>query len=221
MTDHPTRIHKPDAWAVSITSKFQIFKLTLGRNEFTVVPTNIPYICRFPAPNDTFGVNTYRGNSFVKGKFDITPTSIPMFERERGDEMSSARWTAEGGAEFFGKEDHNEFWCINLKNPEAGIYLQANYPLAPGESVTIPNRTLERNVFIFEGSVEIEGVSKSAFSHLKLTQDKTYTITNTTQEPAFFLYFYEATKDEFIATLSDEVEDWKYRLIPILAEDEE
>lgn len=215
-----TRIHNPDAWTASLVgNKFQVYKLALRRDEFTVVPTSIPFQCRFPAPNDTFGVNTYRGNAFVQGAFQIVPHASTPFNRYRGEEMVAVRWATEGGAEFLGLEDYNEFWCVMLRDPSEGIYLQANYPLPPGESVVIPNRELERNLFVLEGAVEVQSKTLSSFSHAKLTKDQEYVITNTSDESAFVLYFYQVTPDEFIAAGEPTFPAEKYKTIPILSDE--
>ena len=207
-----------NAWRVYVTSKFVVSQLTLGKDEFTVTPVTVPYPCRLPSPNDSIGVNTFRGNSFVKGRFSLVNTSLAPFERERGDEMATARWAVEGGLQFIGLEDINEFWCIMLKDPNQGLYMQRNHPLAPGESVVIPNQTLERNLFVLEGEVSIEGTAKAGFSHVNLSRDKEYVVTNTTDAPAFVLYFYQVTKEEFIASMAGHFDEWKLRLIPILSE---
>lgn len=213
----PSKIFNSDAWtALAVGSKFTVFTLSLGQNEFTVAPTSVPFQCRFPAPNDGLGVNTFRGNAFVKGRFQILPHASTAVIRARGDEVVAARWATEGGAEFLGMDEHNEFWCVNLRDPNDGIYLQACYPLEPGQSVTIPNRTLERNVFILEGEVDIEGSLMRGFKHVRLTKDQPYQITNVSGEPAFVLYFYQATIPEFIAAGEPTLPEASYRKIPIL-----
>lgn len=211
------KIHNPNPWTVNIVgTRFQAFHLALAQDEFTVVPTNIPFICRFPAPNDTLGVNTYRGNSFLRGRFEVTPHSSTPFVRERGDEMVKVRWVTEGGAEIRGLDEHNEFWCVNLRDPSEGIYLQENYPLEPGESVTIPNRDMERNIFVLEGEVSVEGTTLAGFRHVRLTKDRAYQITNESNAPAFILYFYQVTPSEFIAAGEPTLPEESYRKIPIL-----
>lgn len=212
-----TKIHNPNPWTASVVGrKFQVYRLVLAKNEFNITATTVPPQCRFPAPNDSLGVNTYRGNSFVRGRIEVIPHAGTPFVRERGEELVKVRWATEGGAEFNGLDDYNEFWCVTLSDPSDGIYLQANYPLEPGESITIPNREMERNVFVLEGTVSVEGRDLSLFSHAKLSKAQEYTITNNSDAPAFVLYLYEVTPDEFIAAGEPSLAEDRYRLIPIL-----
>lgn len=214
------RIHNPNPWTVSVVGgRFQVYRLVLAKDEFTIVASNVPFACRFPAPNDSLGVNTYRGNSFVKGRFEVQPHSATALVRGRGEEMVTVRWATEGGAEFRGLDEYNEFWCVNLKDPSEGIFIQANYPLEPGESVTIPNRDLERHIFVLEGAVTVGAKELSLFSHAKLSQPQEYTLTNNTDEPAFVLYFFQVTPSEFIAAGEPTLAEESYRKIPILQEE--
>lgn len=132
--------------------------------------------------------------------------------------MVTVRWATDGGAEFMGLEDDNEFWCVNLRDPSEGIYLQTNHPLEPGQSAVIPNRSMERNIFVLQGNVKIEGTPVSSFKHIRLTKDQAYQITNDSDEPAFVLHFYQVTPSEFIAAGEPTLPEASYRTIPILQE---
>jgi len=214
------REHITNPWTVKLAAnKFVISRLTLGQNQYVIVDATLPEVCRLPAPEETLGVNTYRANAFVRGSFTVKPRNSTPFDRYRGDEMVAGRWATQGGASFTGLDEYNEFWCVTLRDPASGIYLQQNFPLAPGQSVTIPNRALERNVFVLEGQVTVDENTFDLFKYLKLGQAKDYTFTNNGTGDAFLMYVYQVTPEEFISAVRDEnVPEAKYKTIPILSD---
>jgi hypothetical protein len=214
-------IFKENPWTVKlVASKFIVTRLVLGQNEFNNTPTNVPPICRLPAPNDKLGFNTYRANAFVRGHIEITPHGNAPFTRERGEQMTPVRWATEGGAGFKGLDEYNEFWCVTLRDPSEGIFLQTNYPLAPGESITITHDRpgMQRHLFVVEGGITIGSNDYNLFQHLSLTQPIDYVITNNTTEDAFVMYMYQVGVDEFIAEAGEpSIARERYDLIPIFS----
>lgn len=207
-------------WTVSLAAnKFMVSRLVLGQDQYTIVDASLPVVCKLPAPEDTLGVNTYRANAFVRGSMTVLPRNSTGFDRSRGNEMVAGRWATDGGASFTGLQAYNEFWCVTLRDPTSGIYLQSNHPLAPGESVVIANRALERNVFVLEGEVTVDGKTFGLFKHLTLGQPKDYTFTNNGSGDAFIMQMYRVTPAEYIAAVRDEnVPEAKYKTIPILSD---
>jgi len=203
----------PAGWNVRVLPNFKVYELSLNKGQYVVLAVDVP---RETAFNDsTIGVNTYRANAIVKGTIQFVSATMPDFERHRGDATLDARLSVKGEYRVQGGEDDSKFVCIMANDISAKLYRSANYPLAPGESVTIEASDLERNLFIVEGSVTIGTGEHNAFKHLKLTKPQAYTLTNTSTENAFVVYMYEVTKED-IKALYPEVEPDALATVKIL-----
>jgi hypothetical protein len=188
-----------DSWRKRTVTGFNIFELTLLKDQYSVVSGDIPKENLFKSGK--IGVNTYRANAFVKGSFHITSKTLPDFSRVRGDGADESRVTVRESFSMRGLDDVNKFFCIHSIQKDK-LYLSKNYPLSPGESFQIDCVDIEQNIFVIEGIVTVNDAKElPSFKHVRLTKGPSYSFVNNTDEDAFVVYMYEATKQEIIATL--------------------
>lgn len=185
---------KPFAWVVRPLSEFTIYELSLNKDQYAVVAVDLPPQLAFNGQE--IGINVHRANAIVSGAVRFKSATLPEFVRYRGDTTLNARLTVRGEYRIQGEEDNSKFVCIMANEPGKRLYTTQNFPLAPGESVTIETTGNERNIFIVEGSVDIGPSRHSSFKHLKLTKPIPYTFINNSKENAFLVYMYEVTKEE-------------------------
>jgi hypothetical protein len=181
------------AWSSNIYEKFKSYTLRLNTNE------GMPVISDIPTQNllgdSDMGINTYRFNAFVKGSMLLTSPSMPDSYRYRGDDTDPSRLSIKGSYVLVGAEDNSQFNCINYMGTDGKLHFSRNIPLAPGESTTIEKRTLDRNIFVVEGTVSLPGLTDYAVNtHLALSQHmEDYVFTNNTSENAFIVFVYQVT----------------------------
>lgn len=185
---------------------FDVYVTTLRQNEDFPMLVGNPEGFRI---NDSdYGLNTYRSNAVVSGEFRFNRVGMVPFTRSRGQSPQDNRICFAGDYWLSGLQEENVFVCVMAKNFRERFYDYVAYPVAPGESITIPRSELTRDFFVVQGALEHNGRQFENFRHLSLTQDKEYEFTNTTEEPAFAIYVYQISKVQARQTAEELFPEW-------------
>lgn len=194
-------MNKHKSWTIWPSDDFVIGKLVLGINEHAPVVSTVPPRATFTENN--LGINLFRFNAFVNGRFELRSSLVPWLIKGRGDGGEDQRVSVNGNFLFKALDDTtNVFYCVSVAEGNNKIYWSSNHPLEPGQSCTFVDRELDRHVFILEGAVSCNGSEHSEFKKLTLSQSVDYTFTNETDSPAYVLFVYEISVTEARSLLS-------------------
>lgn len=187
-------------WSIWSSDDFVVGKLVLPANSYAPVVSVVPPKAVFV--EDNLGINLFRCNAFVQGRFELRSSMVPWLTKSRGDGSEEQRIAVNGNFLFKGlDEGDNVFYCVSAAEGNENLYWSRNHPLAPGESCTIEDRALQRYAFVLEGTVTCNGVEHSEYKKLTLIQPQAYTFTNNTDSLAYVMFVYVISVAEARALL--------------------